>query len=78
MDGMWIPIIATLSLFGLFPGIIFYFIYKSKKARYEIDALRYKKEIAELETLKEETKIRRLEAENKMLDRNIESNINEK
>jgi len=65
-------IIAVLSVFGLSPAIVFTFIYKSKKAKIELEKLKYQKEILELELIKDEKKIVRLEAENRHLDKVID------
>jgi hypothetical protein len=61
-------------MFIIAPTIIFGFLSKNKKYKYEVDRLKYQKEILELEIEKENRHIKLLEEENKKFD-NI---INEK
>lgn len=67
----WVPIIGIITSMGILPAGIFFFIYKSKKAKLHLEELKIKKEILELELMKDERKIMRLEAENKLLDKKI-------
>ncbi|MDR2136093.1 MAG: hypothetical protein LBO76_05705 [Treponema sp.] len=64
-------VIAILSTMVILPGIIFTFIYKTKKDKAELTKLEYRKEILKLELEKEELKIKLLEEENRKLDKII-------
>jgi cell division protein FtsB len=64
-------IVGTISSLIILPGIIFLFVYHSKKQKLEVEKLKYQKEILELEIEKENTKIKSLEEENKKLDKII-------
>jgi hypothetical protein len=57
----WTGIIGMLSCFVVLPGIIFSFIYHSKKNKIELEKLKYQKELMELE-------VKKLEAENTKYD----------
>jgi hypothetical protein len=57
-------IVAIISVFGVAPAIVFHFIYKSKK-------LKYQKELLELEIEKQKNELKLLEEENKKYDRII-------
>lgn len=59
------------SLIGL-PVIIFGFIYLNIKSKRDIEIMRIKKEILELEVEKEKTKVWLLEVENTKYDRIID------
>ncbi|MDR2659367.1 MAG: hypothetical protein LBC27_05185 [Spirochaetaceae bacterium] len=65
--------ISVLSLFVGLPAILFTFIHKNikDKREKEIEKLKYKKEILELEIEKENKHIKLLEEENKKLDKII-------
>jgi hypothetical protein len=66
-----IPIVSVLCVFVAVPGIIFSFIYFSRKSKLRLEELKYKKEMLELEIEKEEAHIRLIEAENAKYDRLI-------
>lgn len=66
-------IIAIISIFVVTPSIVFGFILLSKKEKNRLDALRYQKELAEIELRRDELKLRLLEAENAKYDRLIEA-----
>ncbi len=53
------------------PSIVFGFIFLSKRAKYRVEELRFKKEILELEIKKDEMRIYTMHEENKKLDRII-------
>jgi hypothetical protein len=59
--------IAILSLFVGLPGIVLYFIYKSKKNKTEM--IKQQKELLEIEIEKEKIQLRLLEEENKKYDK---------
>lgn len=67
-----VPIVSVLSLFVFAPAIVFSFIYFSKRNKFKLEELRYKKEMLELEIEKENAHIKMLEAENAKYDRLIE------
>lgn len=65
---------AIFSVFCVFiaaPAIIFTFIHLNRRSRLEVDKLRYRKEILELEIAKEEAHTRSLIEENRKYDRLI-------
>jgi hypothetical protein len=64
-------ILGIISTLVILPGIIFSFIYFSKKQKNEVEKLKYRKEILELEIEKDKMKIKLLEEENKNLDKII-------
>jgi hypothetical protein len=64
-------VLGIISTSIILPGIIFSFIYFSKKQRTEIEKLKYQKEILELEIEKDKMKVKLLEEENKHLDKII-------
>jgi hypothetical protein len=64
-------ITAIISIFVILPGIIFSFVYHNNKQKMDVEKLKYKKEILELEIEKENIKITLLEAENNKLDKII-------
>jgi hypothetical protein len=68
----YIAIISVLCVFVFCPGIVFGFIYLSKRRRSEIEMARYKTECLELEVRKEELHLRCLVEENKKYDRIID------
>jgi hypothetical protein len=61
-------IISTLVIL---PGIIFSFVYFSKKQKLEVEKMKYQREILELEIEKEKINLKLLEEENKKLDKII-------
>lgn len=67
-------VVAIICLFIGAPGITFGFILVSKKLKRDVEILKYKKEILELEVEKERIREKVLEAENKKYDRLIENN----
>jgi len=69
-----IPIPYFGMIMGLFvaPAITFGFILLIKKQKNDVEKLRYKKEILELEIRKEEAHIKLIQEENKKYDRIIE------
>lgn len=75
MDIDIIPVLGILSSLIALPGIILLFIYKMKKAKIDVDKLRYKKEILELELRKQQLKLEVLQQESKHLDRKLEQDI---
>jgi hypothetical protein len=67
----WTAIISVLSLFVAAPAIVFGFIYLSKKNRADVEIMRYKREILELELERERIRLRAIEAENVKYDNMI-------
>jgi hypothetical protein len=65
-------IIGILSLFIGAPIIIFGFRYLNKRNQHDIELIKYKRDIAEIELEKEKVKLKLLEAENEKYDRIIE------
>ena len=72
MDPILIPVLGILSSLIVTPGMIFFFIYKLKKNKSDVEKLKYQKEILELEIRKQEIKLQTLKQENQQLDRIIE------
>jgi len=66
-----IEFFAIFSIFIAAPAIVFGFILLSKRSKYRVEELRYKKEILELEVKKDEMHIYTMHEENKKLDRII-------
>ncbi|MDR3276162.1 MAG: hypothetical protein LBT11_02955 [Treponema sp.] len=64
-----ISLVAILSIFVLAPGIVFAFIYKSKKNKIELEKLKLQQRMMELELEKEQTHLLALEEENAKYDR---------
>jgi hypothetical protein len=64
-------IIAIISSLVIAPALVFSFIYKLKKNKYDIERLKYQKEILELELLKQNNEIKLLEEENRKYDKII-------
>jgi predicted negative regulator of RcsB-dependent stress response len=64
-------ILGIISTLIILPGIIFSFIYFSKKQKTEVEKLKYQKEILELEIKKQDNSIKLLEEESKKLDKEI-------
>jgi hypothetical protein len=62
--------IAILSVFVGLPGIVFHFIYKSKKNKTEM--IKQQKELLEVEIEKERLHLRLLEEENRKYDKLLE------
>lgn len=67
-----VPIVSVLSIFVFAPAIVFSFVYFSKRNKFKLEELRYKKEMLELEIEKERVHIRSLEVESAKYDRLIE------
>jgi hypothetical protein len=67
--------IAILSLFVGLPGIVFHFIYKSKKNK--IEMIKLQKELLEREIEKEKIQLKVLEEENRKYDKIIHENTRE-
>jgi hypothetical protein len=65
-------IIALLTIFGVAPLIVFGFILLAKRGRNQVEIMRVKRDIAELEVKKEEAKARALIEENRKYDRIID------
>jgi hypothetical protein len=65
-------IVAVLSLFIGAPLIVFGFIYLNKRQKFQLELMREKRELAELELRKEELRVKALAEENRKLDRIIE------
>lgn len=68
----YIPIVAMLSLFIVAPAIVFTFLRLNKRDKNQIEMMRIKKEMLELEIRKEEVKKEALIEENHKYDRIIE------
>ena len=68
--------LAILSLFVGLPAVILSFIYRNSKNKREkeIEKIKYRKEILELEVKKQDSQLKLLEAENKKLDKIIYEN----
>ena len=65
-------IIGILSLFIGAPIIVFGFRYLNKRNQHEIELMKYKRDIAEIELEKEQVKLKLIEAENLKYDRIID------
>lgn len=63
-----------MSLF-VAPALTFGFIVAMKKLKADVEKLKYRKEILELEIKKEEMHVRLIEAENRKYDKMIESDM---
>lgn len=76
MDPGIIAIVTIVTMFGVLPALILRFISKNSKHKREmgIEALKYQKEILELEVQKQNNQIKLLEEENKKLDTIINGN----
>jgi hypothetical protein len=61
--------VAILSLFVGLPGIVFHFVYKSKKNKTEM--IKQQKELLEVELEKAKIQLRLLEEENRKYDKII-------
>ena len=75
MELIPIPYFGMIMSLLVLPGLTFGFIIMIKKIKADVDKLKYRKEILELEVKKEEIKIRLMQEENKKYDKMIESNI---
>jgi energy-converting hydrogenase Eha subunit H len=71
MDTMTISLFSVFCVFIAAPAIVFGFIYFSKRSGRQVEMLKYKKEILELEVEKEELRIKALAEENRKYDRLI-------
>jgi energy-converting hydrogenase Eha subunit H len=65
-------IVSLLTVFGVAPIIVFGFIFLSKRSRNQVEIMRMKRDITELEVRKEEAKARALIEENRKYDRIID------
>lgn len=65
-------VLSILMVFGVAPAIVFGFILMGKRGRNQIEIMRMKRDIAELEVRKEEARARALIEENRKYDRIIE------
>jgi hypothetical protein len=65
--------IAIVSLFVGLPGIVFHFIYKSRKNKTEM--IKQQKELLEVELEKEKLQLRLLEEENRKYDIMIQDKL---
>ena len=68
----WTAIISVLSVFIGAPLIVFGFIFLSRKSRRDIEMLKCKRDMLELELEKEEVRLKLIEAENRRYDRLID------
>jgi hypothetical protein len=65
-------IVSLLTIFGLAPLIVFGFIFLSKRSKNQVEIMRLKRDIADLEVQKEEAKARVLIEEGRKYDRIID------
>jgi len=65
-------IVALVSIFIVAPMIVFGFILLAKRGRNQVEIMRMKRDIAEIELKKEEAKARGLAEENRKYDRIID------
>lgn len=72
MGEFLIAAVAIVSVFIALPGIIFGFIYKTKKDKQDLLKMEYERKMLELEIEKENLHIKLLEEENKKYDRIID------
>jgi len=73
-----IPYFGMIMSLLVLPGLTFGFIIITKKVKADVEKLKYRKEILELELKKEELRVSSIIEENKKYDRLIESNIDRK
>ena len=78
MDFIPIPYFGMIMFFFVAPALTFSFIAYTKKIKADVEKLRYKKEIIELEIKKEETHLKMIVEENRKYDKLIESNSENK
>ena len=78
MDFIPIPYFGMIMFFFVAPALTFGFIAYTKKVKADVEKLRYKKEIIELEIKKEETHLNMIVEENRKYDKLIESNSENK
>ena len=71
MNGAIIPIISVLCVFVGAPAIVFGFLLINRRYKSDVEIMRYKKEMLELEIEKEHIHLKALEAENLKYDRII-------
>ena len=77
MELIPIPYFGMIMSFIVAPALTFGFILLNRKIKSDIEKLKYKKEILELEIQKEEMHIRLIESENRNLDRLIDAHTPE-
>lgn len=75
MELIPIPYFGMLLSLFVAPTITFAFILLMKKMRTDVDKLKYKKEILELEIQKEELRMKRIGEENRKYDAVLEAGI---
>lgn len=73
--GEIIGLISVILIFGVIPLCVFGFRYLGKKKTAEIELVRQRKEILELEVRKEELRVQALLEENRKYDRIISGQI---
>ncbi|OHD12287.1 MAG: hypothetical protein A2Z96_01135 [Spirochaetes bacterium GWB1_48_6] len=73
MEFIPIPYFGMIMSLFVAPALTFGFILISKKYKADVEKLRIKKEILELEIRKEEIQIKKIEEENIKLDKFIEA-----
>ena len=73
-----IPYFGMIMSLLVLPGLTFGFIIITKKIKADVEKLKFRKEILELELKKEELRVSSIIEENKKYDRLIESNIDKK
>ncbi|HUX36835.1 MAG TPA: hypothetical protein VMV44_02915 [Rectinemataceae bacterium] len=70
------PVLERIFLYLLMfiglPGVVFFFVRAIQRDKTEVDRLKARKDVLELEVRKEEAKAKALEAENRKYDRIIE------
>ncbi|MDR0639215.1 MAG: bZIP transcription factor [Spirochaetaceae bacterium] len=71
MEDILIPVVAIISVFIGFPGILFSFISSRQKRKTEIQKLEYETRKLELEIEKQNNQLKLLEEENKKYDKII-------
>ena len=67
-------IFSVICIFIIAPSIVFGTMYLNRKRKYELEMMKYKKELLELEIEKDNQHIKLLEEENKKYDRLIGHN----
>lgn len=67
----WVAIISVICFFVIAPSIVFTFFYMSKKTKIEVELLKYKRDMMEIDLEKEKVHLKLIEAENLKYDRII-------
>jgi hypothetical protein len=75
MDFNLIPILGIISSLIITPAIVFGFIFLMRKAKTDVEKLKYQKEIIQLEMQKEELHLKTILEENKKYDKLLEDKI---